>query len=161
MGRKLQVEWQESVEQLQSMYKAERDSQNRQRLQALWLVRNQQTLKATARVIGVHERTVQEWVTWYRNGGVRAVLSKRNGGQGGPRAWLNTEQEQALRAQADAGAFRAIAEAVDWVKQSFQIQYSYWGMRSVFDRLQLKKKVPRPSNPKASAAAQEAWKKGG
>jgi len=34
-------------------------------------------------------------------------------------------------------------------------------MRWVFDRLELKKKVPRRIVPQASAAEQEAWKKGG
>ena len=89
------------------------------------------------------------------------MLSRRNGGHGGRQPWLNQEQEDELRRKADAGDFRAIAEAIDWVKQTFQITYTYWGMRSLFDRMKLKKKVPRPSNPKASAVEQEAWKKGG
>lgn len=40
------------------------------------------------------------------------------------------------------------------------MQYTYEGMRHVFGRLGLRKRVPRPRNPKARAEEQTAWKKG-
>ena len=161
MARQLQVEWQEDEETLYQLYKQEKDHQNRSRLQALWLLRRGERMKQVARSVGVHYRTVQEWVGWYRQGGVAEVLGHRHGGHGGRQRQLTAEQEAELKAKASAGEIRCIADGVRWAQEAHQVAYSYWGMRWVFARLGLKKKVPRPRNPKASEEAQTAWKKGG
>jgi transposase len=112
-------------------------------------------------IIGVHYRTVQDWLNWYRAGGINAVLAHRHGGHSGPARRLSAEQEAELKRKADAGEMRSIADGVKWAQESHQVSYTYWGMRHVFHRLKLRLKVPRPHNPKASAQEQEAWKKGG
>jgi transposase len=66
-----------------------------------------------------------------------------------------------LKAAASAGQVRSIWDGVQWAQEQHDVRYTYWGMRGVFARLGLRKKVPRPRNPKASAEQQEAWKKGG
>ena len=47
-----------------------------------------------------------------------------------------------------------------WAREKWGVEYTYGGMRWVFARLGLRKKVPRPRCPQASEAEQEAWKKG-
>jgi len=159
MARELQIDWHETEEELFRLYKQEKDSQNRTRLQALWLLRPGRTMKEVAGLVGVHYRTVQEWVAWYRKGGVVEVLQHRHGGHGGQERRLSEEQEAELKAQAEAGELRRIQDGVEWPKAQ-GVDYTYWGMRNVFYRLGLKKKVPRQKAPQASAEEQEAWKKG-
>jgi transposase len=159
-GRRLQIDWQEDEQTLYELYKQERDHQNRTRLQSLWLLRQGRRMKEAAAIVGVHYRTMQEWVAWYRQGGVAEVLSRRHGGHGGQSSRLTPEQKEALKERASQGEFRTIWDGVDWVKEIFGVEYSYWGMRWVFDRLELEKKVPRRIAPQASAEEQEAWKKG-
>lgn len=160
MGRPLDIEWRDSRKRLYRLYRRETDLQHRTRLQALMLLRQGKALSEVAETVGVHYRTVQEWVAWYRAGGVREVAQHRLGGHGAPARRLSAEQEAALKAQATRGEIRSVWEAVRWAEQQ-QVRYTYWGMRWVFVRLGLKKKVPRPRNPKASPEAQAAWKKGG
>ena len=160
-GRPLQIDWQEDEQALYRLYKQEKDHQNRTRLQALWLIRQGRSMKEVAQIVGVHYRTVQEWVAWYRKGGVEEVLHHRHGGHGGPKRRLTCQQEDELKEQASQGEIRTIWEAVDWVDKQFGVKYTYWGMRGVFQRLRLKSKVPRPISPQASEEAQDAWKKGG
>jgi transposase len=112
-----------------------------------------------AALTGVAYRTVQKWVGWYRQCGLNGVTQRRQGGKGA--AKLSAEQAQALKVHADTGAFRTRWDAIDWLQTQYGITYTYWGMRNVFVRLRLKKKVPRPFNPKASVIDQTAWKKGG
>jgi len=159
-GRPLRIDWQEDEQALYRFYKQEKDHQNRTRLQALWLIRQGRSLEEVAQIVGVHYRTVQEWVAWYRKGGVVEMLHHRHGGHGGPKRRLVSQQEDELEEQASQGEIRTIWEAVDWVDKQFGVRYTYWGMRSVFQRLKLKSKVPRPMSPKASEEVQEAWKKG-
>lgn len=161
MARPFELEWQEDEQTLYGLYKQAKDHQNRTRLQALWLLHQGRPLSQVAAIVGVHYRTVQEWVAWYRQGGVAEVLRHRHGGHGGQGRRLSREQEAELKAKAAAGDIRTIHEGVEWAKQTYQVDYSYWGMRWVFERLELKPKVPRPQAPQASVAQQEGWKKGG
>ena len=68
---------------------------------------------------------------------------------------------QAPKAQADTGAFRTRWDAIRWGREQDGVAYTDDGMREIFLRLRLKKKVPRPQHPKASEEEQAAWKKGG
>lgn len=160
MARQFQVDWQEDEATLFKLYKQESDHQKRSRLHALWLLRGGDSLQEVADSIGIHYRTLQSWVGWYRQGGVAEVCAHRHGGRGGPSAYLSQEQTAALTNKARAGELRSIHDGVAWAKKAHGIAYSYWGMRHVYERLGLKKKVPRPSSPKASNEARSAWKKG-
>jgi len=161
MAKRLQVGWQEDEATLKKRYLSEKDAQNRTRLQALWQLRREQTIEEVAEMVGKHPRTVQDWVAWYRQGGLEEVLRRRHGGHGGKAARLTEEQAVALKDAASAGQVRCIQDGVKWAQEQHGVSYTYWGMRAVFARLGLRRKVPRPRNPKASAEEQEAWKKGG
>ena len=54
------------------------------------------------------KQTIQNWIAWYRLGGVEEVLGRRHGGfrDGGRR--LSPEQEQQLKGQAEQGKIRTI-----------------------------------------------------
>lgn len=161
MGRPLVIGWQatDTVAALKARYQQEAVAERRTRLQALWLLRDGWTVKATSAAVGAHYRTVQRWLTDYRRGGVEAVTGRRSGGHGLP-ARLSAEQEAALRAEAAQGTFRTAAEVRTWITEQFGVTYGAGGIYSVLARLRLRPKVPRPVNPKADRAAQAAWKKG-
>ena len=159
MGRHWQCEWQHSEEEFFQAYHQSTDPHVRTRLQALWHLRGGRSLQEVAALTGVAYRTVQTWVGWYRQRGMNGVTQRRQGGGGV--AKLSDDQAKALKAQADTGAFRTRWDAIQWVQKQYGITYTYWGMRHVFARVRLNKKVPRPQNPKASVADQTAWKKGG
>ena len=161
MAQRLQIAWQEDEATLKGRYLAEKDSQNRTRLQALWQLRRGRTTTEVAELVGKHPRTIQDWIAWYRQDGLEEVLRHRHGGHGGKSSRLTAEQMDELEAVASAGQVRCIQNGVQWAQEQHGVTYTYWGMRGVFDRLELRKKVPRPRNPKASAEQQEAWKKGG
>jgi transposase len=160
MSRHVQVEWQEDADELKELYRAEKDHQNRTRLQALWHLRQGRTLGEVADVVGKHPRTIQDWVAWYRVGGIAEVRRHRHGGHNGTKPRLTCTQQEELKELSEQGEIRTVWDGVHWAKEQ-GVTYTYWGMRHVYERLKLKKKVPRPRNPKASAKDQEAWKKGG
>jgi transposase len=161
MTRRLQVEWQEDETALKKRYLAEKDAQNRTRLQALWQLRCGRTIEEAAAVVGKNPRTVQDWVAWYRQGGLAEVLRHRHGGHGGKVSRLTTAQLRGLYDAATAGEISRLQDGIRWAEEQHGVQYTYGGMRSVFGRIGLRQKVPRPRNPKARAEDQAAWKKGG
>ena len=97
IGRPFRVDWrtEDTPEALKAAYLAERDGTLRTRLHGLWLLRSGRQLSEVASVVGVHYRTVQSWVGWYRQGGVQEVLSHKKGGRGTPR-YLSTEEERGV-----------------------------------------------------------------
>ena len=89
IGRPFRVNWrpEDTPEALKAAYRAERDTMLRTRLHGLWLLRCGRRLGEVASVVGIHYRTVQTWVSWYRKGGVEEVLSHRMKGKGQP--WVS------------------------------------------------------------------------
>ncbi len=65
-----------------------------------------------------------------------------------------------LKQKASEGQFRRVQDAVDWVKEWYQVTYTWSGMDSLFRREGLRKKVPRSANPKASSESKNPGKKG-
>lgn len=104
MAQKLQVAWQEDEGTLYELYRGEKDYQIRARLHALWLFRQGRAMEEAATLLGVHYRTVQEWVAWYRRGGIAEVRRRKHGGNhGGTKRRLTVEQEAEPKALASAG----------------------------------------------------------
>jgi len=161
MGRRLQLEWHESESQLKQRYQREKRAERRTRLQALWLLRQGKRVADVAEALGVNYRTVQDWVGWYRRGGLSEVLRRVRGHQArGQPAYLTRLQQRALVARVKLGDFKTVWEVRQWVEARWGIRYSYAGMWELMTRLQLGLKVPRPQAEKASLAAQAQWKKG-
>jgi transposase len=162
MGQRLQIEWQETAEELKGLYRKEKHPQRRTRLHTLWQLRTGKRVQEVADIVGVGCRVIQRWLEWYRRGGLAAVLRRVSGhGAQGVPPYLNARQQRALVARVALGDFRTIWEVRHWVEARWGIRYSYNGMRSLMKRHQLGLKVPRPRSTKASVEAQEAWKKGG
>ena len=161
MGRKLQIEWQESAERLKQLYKQERHPQRRIRLLALWHLRQGRSLIGVSEMVCVPYRVLQRWVAWYRQGGMTEVLRRVTGYQAkGIAPLLNPAQQKALAAKVELGDFKTVWEVVEWVQGRWGIRYSYQGMYSLMKRHNLKLKRPRPQSEKADPQRQDAWKKG-
>jgi transposase len=159
-GPKLIIDWQEDEATLYQLYRAEPEAELRTRWHALWLVRQGHSVKEAAQLVGVHLRTLREWLSWYRQGGIAAIREHRQGNHQGHKPFLTAEQRAQLVEQTMQGTITTIGDARSWVKEHSGVTYTYWGMRSLFRQLKIKKKVPRPLAAKASLEAQEAWKKG-
>lgn len=161
-GRPLLIDWrkEDTHEALKAAYLAQRDATLRTRLHGLWLVRTGRRLCEVARLVGVHQRTVQQWVAWYRKGGLLEVVCHKKGGKGQPR-FLSAEQERGLREEVATGRFRTAREIREWIESEYGVRYKGRSVYGLLWRLGCSPKVPRPCHEKADRAAQDAWKKGG
>lgn len=62
MGQRLQVNWEESEEELERLYKQEQPVERRMRLQALWHLRRGQRIAEVEEMLGVRYGTIQKWL---------------------------------------------------------------------------------------------------
>ena len=161
IGRPLRIDWHESdtAERLKEAYQSQPDVSVRTRLHLLWLVRSGWQIKAAAEAVGVHYRSAQRWIEWYRDGGLREVVSRKMGGVGQPK-FLSDDQESALVEEVGSGRFRTAGEIADWVESEYGVRFKGNSIYSVLERLGCSPKVPRPRHEKADVSAQETWKKG-
>ena len=106
IGRPLRIDWHESdtPENLKEAYQSQPDMSIRTRLHLLWLVRSGWQITAASKVVGVHHRSAQRWVEWYRDGGLCEVVSRKKGGVGQPR-FLSEERESRLVREVGSGRF--------------------------------------------------------
>ncbi len=161
MGRGVNVDWQESSEELKHHYLKEVHPRRRTRLQALWQLRQGKPIEDVADFTGASYRSVQQWLQWYRRGGLGEVLRRVVGHQAkGKKSYLNRLQQRALVAKVQLGQFRTVWDAKEWVWGRWRVRYTYKGMYSLMKGLGLGLKVPRPHSEKADAQQQLAWKKG-
>ena len=128
-------------------------------LHGLWLIRSGWQIKAAAEAVGVHYRSAQRWVEWYRSGGLDEVVSRRMGGVGQAR-YLNSDQEERLVEEVRSGRFRTAGEIADWVQSEYGVRFRGNRIYGVLERLGCSPKVPRSRHEKADVEAQESWKKG-
>jgi transposase len=145
-GRQIQIAWEveDTPEALREQYRRQEESEVRTRLHALWLLRTGWSMEEVAGVVGVHYRTVQRWVGWYRHGGIAEVGARHGGGHGQP-SWLTPGQESAVAEEAAKGSFTTAAEVRRWVADQFGITYRPKGIYGLLRRVRCRPKVPRPS----------------
>jgi transposase len=152
------VDWQEDEATLYQLYRKEQDAELKIRWHALWLLRKGHSLPETAQVVGIHPRTLFRWLSWYREGGIAAIRQHQKGNRRGRPSFLTPEQCDQLRQQAANEGFRTLRQAQGWVEQRFQVRYTLGGIRSLFRRLRICKKTPRPMAVQADPKVQEDWK---
>jgi transposase len=115
-----------------------------------------------AALVGVAYRTLQDWVGWYRAGGLDEVARHRVGGlRRQIRPPLTPEQEAALVERASTVGFATRGLALAWLAERFGVRLTMRQLERVIARLGLRLKVPRPRSDRADPAAQDAWKRGG
>lgn len=156
------IDWrdEDTETELSYLYHSEKDPELRPRWQALWLLRRGVSRAEVVDVLGITGRALRNWIAWYRQGGTDAVRKHHQGGYGHPPR-LSDEQCAQIKSKAANGEFRVIDDVRVFVEQQWSVHYTYWGMRSVLDRLKIHRRVPRPVAAKADLEAQAAWRKRG
>ena len=84
MEGRIKVDWQQSNEDLKHRYQKEVHPQRRTRLQALWQLRQGKRIQDVVDLTGASYRPSaegQQWLKWYRQGGLSEVLARVVGHQ--------------------------------------------------------------------------------
>ena len=141
MGRKLEINWQHTEDELYDAYKAADDLDARSRYQAMWLLKRGKSLSDVAHDVAhetaVSYRTVQRWKTWYNAGGLDKLLENSHGGRREVPRRLTNAQRDRLVEEIETGRFMDFEEIKDWVMQTFGVEYTESGIRSMYYRLRM------------------------
>ena len=161
MARTIKIEIIESAPELLEQLKLAQNQEVKERVQTLyWLKTKQvQSTGAIGALIGKHRTTVSRWLSRYRHGGLKALLTQ--GKKTGRTRKIPSAIEQKLQRelQEDEG-FSSYKEVQKWLKVVEGIEMSYTGVHHVVRyRLKAKLKVPRPVHIKQGQGVVEQFKK--
>ena len=141
-------------EELRALIKRQHDGQQRQRLQALYLVQTQQarTRQQVARLLGGHRHTVGHWLAAYERGGVRQLLTLAKAP--GTVARVPPAVREALQARFAQPQGLASYQAIRaWLQQAHGLDVAYNAAHTLVRyTLRAKLKVPRNSPRKRRCA---------
>jgi transposase len=162
----MKVNYQERIDasttELKIIMKRQKTVTNRQKVQALYLLKSlkAQSITEVSELLGVHRITVQRWFKQYSNGGLRALL-KLSRSTGRPRVIRREIVEGISRKLSeDYGEIKSYKELGKWVEYNYQISVKYSTLyKQVHERMKAKLKVPRRSSKKKDESAAIEFKK--
>jgi transposase len=140
----------ESADKLQQHFRAAKDAQKRQRLQALYLLRTEQATSRVevAKLLAVHRHTVRAWLAAYATGGLTALLTihKAPGRRSAVVPAVRSKLQMRLQQPHGFGSYREIQQ---YLADAHHIELAYSTVHGLVRyQLQAKPKSPRRSHPK-------------
>ena len=147
----------ESLRELQSLEKKQTNARLRLRVQFLRLLKSQQVtqVKQASQLLGISHKHGYDLWQRYRKKSLEQYLTLDYKAR---QPKLKQKDLQQVVKKAQSG-FLSQREAIDYIKQKFDISYSQQGISALFQRLKVKAKVPRPRNVQSDKAAQADYKK--
>jgi transposase len=155
------VDWNEG--QLEALGEWRKDARVERRIIALRMIHDARTALDAAKIVGVSDRTVREWVKAFNAEGCSSLRYDRHKGA---ESMLTPLQEEAVKKAVADGPPKDSPFSVwrgrtlqDWIKDRFGADYSLSGIYFLLHRLGFSSLVPRPRHPESDEQAQEEFKK--
>jgi len=162
MGKYLEIEIQESVSFLESLFKSTKNFRKRLRISSLILTKTKKfkTRAELAKYLGVNPTTLYQWTETYRNFGLDKMLEISNGGK--RREVITSDIHKIIEEKLNdsENPFLGYKDAQLWFIEEQGIELNYHTLRSYMKReFNSKLKKPRKSHYKKDEQAIEAFKK--
>ena len=145
-----------SKEQLETLYKKEKDARIRERLHAILLLYKKKMVKDIAEILGRSERSLNRWIKLWNNNGVEGLIPHFTGG---PEPLLSLKEWKAVADEIkDKGM--DLREVTIYVNTTKGVECSYkttW--KWLRQKLKISYRKPYPRNDKRPKNAEELLKK--
>ena len=136
-------------------YKQTTERRVAERLHAILLLDEGRSASDVSAILHLHPKTLKRWIKRFTARGVDGVCTFQYIGGAG---WMTTEQLEQFTTWLD-DAVRSTKEAIAWVEQQFDLEYSESGMLKLLKRLDYRYKQPAQIPSKADPDAQALWLK--
>jgi transposase len=150
-------------EQLQQLYRREKNSRLARRIQGVYLANKGLTCKQIMEITGSARRTIQQWIVKYNARGIEALKELPRPGQP-TKLPRNKEQHFCRRIEAGPSKEDGVAALGGLsiqriLEREFGVVYSLWGVYDLLERLNYSCLCPRPQHEEADPGLQEEFKK--
>lgn len=153
-----------SRQEIQQMYKKEKNHKAQLRLLAAILRKEGKTIEEISTTLQKPIMTVSDWIRRIENNGIGSIYNKK---QPGKPARLTKDQLEQLKEILAKSPQKQDLPFKFWttklvqyiVCKLFSVHYQLWNLRRIIKKLGFVLKVPRQRNYKANTKAQEEFKK--
>jgi transposase len=162
MGKVFGITIKESVEELKTLHRKEKNLKKKFRLLSLILTKEEQFLRRVdlAEYLRVNISTLNKWADKYRDSGLQGMLEMKSGGNRREIVPLSIYKEIEDKLNDSSAPLQGYNDAVLWIKQEFGYDLKYHTVRAFMIRnFGAKLKTPRKSHYKKDEVAFEAFKK--
>ena len=152
----------QSSEELKKLVKSQRKYKNIQRLQSLLYIKEQsfKTREELSQFMGVSRRTIEKWVSLYREGGLDKMLISEKRVRRSKLIPQEVNMALAQRLQDCNQGFLSYVEAQQWLACEHNLDLKYNTVREHLIRhFKTKIKSPRKSHVKKDSEAVDAFLK--
>lgn len=160
MSRVVQINITESPFELKQLLKSQRTAEGKERVQGLYLLKTKQveTVQQLASLIGRNRATVQRWLSQYRTGGLKKMLTV--GKSTGRTALIPEWAVACLKKElSDPQGFESYEEVRRWLAAELGIKVKYDVVHNlVHDKLKASLKVARSKSNEQEPGAVENFK---
>ena len=133
-----------------------------QRRQGMRLaLEGQDGYRRIAAIVRVTTTTLNQWINWYREGGIEGLLARPVGAEGGKAPRFTPQQWERFREQLAKGEWRTARDAQRWLQETLGLEISRKEVYRHLGKLGARLKVGRRSHVKKDPVATEAFKSGG
>jgi transposase len=155
------IDIQESVEELALLIRQQKQSRQKERLQALYMIKSEgMSVSAIATTLGKHRSCVQRWLADYRESGIEKMLlfGKSSGRSRVIPNWaVESIKKQLENPEIGFASYKGIQQ---WLRNVLGVEAEYATVHHLVRyQLNTKLKVPRPRNSKQDKEKLEVFKK--
>jgi len=162
MGKKAQLDIQESIPELQKILAKRKSLQEEKRIKSLIAIKSGKfgTRQELADYLGIHIRTLERWLNSYNSGGILKMLLDKPKNKQSKIITIEIHQGLEQRVKDPQNPFRGYWDAQNWVKREYGIEIKYQRIREyLIQHFKTKTKSPRKSHIKKDKQAEEAFLK--
>jgi transposase len=162
MGKKAQLDIQESIPELQKILAKRKSLQEEKRIKSLIAIKFAKfgTRQELADYLGIHIRPLERWLNNYNSGGILKMLLDKPKNK--PSKIITIEVHQGLeqRVNDPQNPFRGYWDAQNWIKLEYGIEIKYQRIREyLIKHFKTKTNRPRKSHIKKDKQAEETFLK--
>ena len=162
MGKRAIIQIQESLIELNILYKKTRNYKSKLRIKSLILTKANKfkTREELSKHLGIGLRTLYNWTHKYKTEGVVSLINSTSGGSHNYVVSEEIKQSLEKKLKNSKEPLQGYNDAVEWVKNKHNVKINYHTLRSfMIVNFGTKLKQPRKSHYKKDEEAFEAFKK--
>ncbi len=162
MGRKVDTEVIEALDELNTLLKSTNNYRSRQKIKSLIYTKNNKygTRQSLADYLEISVRTLFDWMKLYKADGLKLFIQSTSGGANNVVIPESVKVGIKKKLNNSTEPLQGYKDAVQWVKKTYSIDVKYQTLRSyMIHNFGTKLKQPRKSHYKKDEKAFDAFKK--
>lgn len=160
MGKKAYLDIKESVSDLKAIVSKQKTLKGKQRAKSLLFIKTDkfETRQGIADNLSVHIRTLERWLSDYRDGGVDQMLNDKPKNKKSKIITTEIHKGLSRRVYDPNNPFLGYWDAQNWVKQQYGVDVKYQRIREyLMQHFKIKLKTPRKSHYKQDNKAEKLF----